>query len=367
MIDSYRHIVSNNITADAEGMSNEVILTFPSSEPVMSDPRIGATTVDAMNDSVRTYRTVVDDDIKAEYRRINQTFQKNIDTNWYDELGSFISVKRESGEDSFYRSPTGRLWIPSYIRVANTILANHLAPMYTGEICILGNPGMKPWDVVYIQDDYNDMQGPIEIDTVIHKMSRREGFTTRIVPNAVVYQQSYSSLLDPDFIQWAYYKGAIEGFWGATEGLLFGLPLGGIVKTIGSPGALYTIPIGPPQGGIPGFFSSRGSGGSLARGAGKGLLWLGRRAPAVGVILGGLEGFNDALSTWSGAVGRMFGGNVVHYSGLWLNGQHLQAGLDGLRQNTIQDHRLTRFSHGVQELIYPVGGAPGAEGGNVTY
>jgi hypothetical protein len=371
MVDSYRHIISNKITADAEGMANEVVLNFPSTYPLMTDPRIGATTFEALNDAVRSYRAVIDDDVKAEYRRVVETFQKNIDTNWYDEIGSFLSVKRAIGKDAivdFYRSPTDKLWIPSYIRVANTILANHLQPMYTGELCIVGQPGIKPWDVLYIQDDYNDMQGPIEVDTVIHKMSRSEGFTTKIVPNAVVYQQNYASLLDPDFIQWEYYKGWVKTAWGATEGLLFGLPLKSLAKWVG--GAAGTqralgMNLSYPRDAAALSDSNMTALKRGGRYAGRGLLWLGKRAPLVGIITGGIDGFGETLSTWTNATGRLFGGNVVHYSGLWLNGQHLQAGLDGMRTNTIQDHRMGRYKHAFQELIFQVGGAAGPEPGDL--
>lgn len=369
MVDSYRHIINNNITADAEGMANEVVLTFPPATPVMVDPRIGLTTFESMNKAVRSYRAVVDDDIKSEYRRVVQTFQKNIDTNWYDELGSFLSVKN-NGNPSFLRSATNRLWIPSYIRVANTVLANHLAPMYTGELCIMGNAAMKPYDVVYIQDDYNDMQGPIEIDTVIHKMSRREGFTTKITPSAVVYQQSYSSLLDPDFIQWEWYKGFMHIGYGAIEGLTFGIGIRSVAKAIAPGVPLAAGEHGPlPKDSVARFLSARSGDGvtkTLGKASGRGLLALGKRAPLIGTVLGGYLAFDDALDTWTGAVGRLFGGNVVNFSGLWLNGQVLQAGLDGLRQNTIQDHRMSRFKHGINEMIYPIGGAAGREPGLVA-
>jgi hypothetical protein len=359
----------------------------------MIDPRIGATSIKAMNEAVRSYRVVLDDDIKAEYRRVIQTFQKNIDTNWYDELQGFFSAKQAMGPSvvDYVRNPDGKLWIPSYIRVANTVLANHLQPMYTGELCILGNPAMKPWDVVYIQDDYNDMQGPIEIDTVIHKMSRREGFTTKIVPSTVVYQQNYAALIDPDFIQWEWYKGFMEMGWGALEGWAFGLPLRSVSKVIGNASGTKEalrdrkarvkgdavwdyqarnragsfVKAGSPDE-YNKFFSKPGALGKLGRGTGRGLLTLGRHAPLIGLGIGGLEGIYEGLSTWTNSVGRLFGGNVVHYLGLTLNGQHLQAGLDGMRLNSIRDHRMATFKLGLQELIYHTGGVAGSEPGEVT-
>ena len=36
--------------------------------------------------------------------------------------------------------------------------------MYSGEILVLGNPRIKPWDVCFVLDNYNNMSGPVEIN-----------------------------------------------------------------------------------------------------------------------------------------------------------------------------------------------------------
>lgn len=58
--------------------------------------------------------------------------------------------------------------------------------MYRGEISILGNPRIRPWDVCILSDSYNDISGPIEVESVVHMFSHETGFITEIKPNALV-------------------------------------------------------------------------------------------------------------------------------------------------------------------------------------
>lgn len=65
--------------------------------------------------------------------------------------------------------------------------------MYGGEIMVLGDARMKPWDICFLFDQYNEMSGPIEIKSVTHMFSFETGFLTEIVPNAVVIANESSS------------------------------------------------------------------------------------------------------------------------------------------------------------------------------
>lgn len=57
--------------------------------------------------------------------------------------------------------------------------------MYTGDIAIIGNPIIKPYDKVMIFDNYEDMQGMIEVETVVHSFTVDGGFTTSITPDLI--------------------------------------------------------------------------------------------------------------------------------------------------------------------------------------
>lgn len=65
-------------------------------------------------------------------------------------------------------------------------LAEAMRPMYRGELILRGNAGINPWDVVHITDAYNDMNGPIEVDSVTHHFTQEFGFVTSVTPNLFV-------------------------------------------------------------------------------------------------------------------------------------------------------------------------------------
>ena len=64
----------------------------------------------------------------------------------------------------------------------------------SGEILITGEPALKPYDVVFLYDSYNDMCGPLEVEQVTHIFSQETGFVTSIVPDLVVQTNEYMSM-----------------------------------------------------------------------------------------------------------------------------------------------------------------------------
>ena len=80
------------------------------------------------------------------------------------------------------------------LRYGMSSLIYGMKEMYSGEILVLGNPRIKPWDVCFVFDNYNDMAGPIEVKSVTHMFSFETGYLTEIVPNALVFGNETSSL-----------------------------------------------------------------------------------------------------------------------------------------------------------------------------
>lgn len=66
--------------------------------------------------------------------------------------------------------------------------------IYDGSILLRGNSRIKPWDVVFLWDKYNDICGPVEVEQVVEKFSFETGFVTEIKPNALVFANEVSSL-----------------------------------------------------------------------------------------------------------------------------------------------------------------------------
>ena len=72
------------------------------------------------------------------------------------------------------------------LRYGQASIMYGLKEMYKGEISMLGNPRIRPWDVCILADSYNDISGPVEVESVIHMFSHETGFITEIKPNALV-------------------------------------------------------------------------------------------------------------------------------------------------------------------------------------
>lgn len=71
-------------------------------------------------------------------------------------------------------------------RVALSHLKESLKDIYSGEIIVLGDPDIRAHDLVYIADVYERIYGLIEVEAVTHHFTAEDGFITSIVPNAVV-------------------------------------------------------------------------------------------------------------------------------------------------------------------------------------
>lgn len=67
--------------------------------------------------------------------------------------------------------------------VATNVLAGAMRPMYRNKLTILGR-NIKPWDYIYLNDKYTDMQGMLDVERVVHHYSASEGWVTNIVPHA---------------------------------------------------------------------------------------------------------------------------------------------------------------------------------------
>ena len=71
-------------------------------------------------------------------------------------------------------------------RIALSHLKENIKDIYGGELLIIGNPDIRPHDIVYIADVYERMYGLFEVEQVIHHFTSELGFVTSITPNALV-------------------------------------------------------------------------------------------------------------------------------------------------------------------------------------
>lgn len=71
-------------------------------------------------------------------------------------------------------------------KVTTNVLRQSVKDMYEGEICVIGDTSLKPYDRATIMDIYEDVSGDVEIETVIHSMNMETGFTTTFIPDLIV-------------------------------------------------------------------------------------------------------------------------------------------------------------------------------------
>ncbi len=71
-------------------------------------------------------------------------------------------------------------------RIALAHLKESLKDIYSGELWVIGNPDIRPHDLVYMGDLYTRTYGLFEVEAVTHHFTADLGFVTAIVPNAVV-------------------------------------------------------------------------------------------------------------------------------------------------------------------------------------
>lgn len=71
-------------------------------------------------------------------------------------------------------------------RIALAHLKESIKDIYSGEIMLVGNPDIRPHDLVYIADAYERVYGIFEVEQVVHHFTPEMGFITSVTPNAFV-------------------------------------------------------------------------------------------------------------------------------------------------------------------------------------
>lgn len=325
--DSDHHIVRNNIKASIDNMYNRVALAYPRSEPVyLSD-------IGKFN---RSYEMVADDNINDDHIRTYVSYQKNIDTNWWANcfrpmiLGkSAVSrgIRAITGIDEEDISPLHAL--PQYIRVANVILNNQVREMYTGELTVIGDPSVKPWDKVYLYDFENSMVGPFQVEQVIHHFSAKTGFVTTITPDLVTHCQNFQATLDTSYMNhifaWCMVKGFVSPFMGLVS------PAGAWYAKKAGAAIWGKVATQSMKAGLTKLGATKVAG-----------VALGSAVPVVGWgILIGWTAYDIAKGiglTFQKELGKLMGRQPISITPLTYYGKPLVAGLEGMRTDDIWVH-----------------------------
>lgn len=121
-------------------------------------------------------------------------------------------------------------------------LGEEMRKMYRGQLSLLGNAKIKPYDYIRVDDHHNLMYGIVEADRVVHSFHGESGYTTTVVPHMVVKVQEDRGM---DAAMWENFKCGAKSL-----GVTIGVTLGGqlAVGALLAPTAPFLI------GGLLAFF-----------------------------------------------------------------------------------------------------------------
>jgi hypothetical protein len=170
MITSEHDIIENGMIVNSDDVYNSIQVVFPEDSDNSN-----------FNGSVGFAKYEKTDEIKAD-DDLNKDFIKR------QTLVFHNAHKDLSGLD-----------LPEKYAVSS--LCRSLNNVYKGRIKILGRPGIKPHDIVFIYDSYNNVYGPVEVASIIHTFSYSTGWVTEIVPHMIVAPTTSTSVLHINAIQ----------------------------------------------------------------------------------------------------------------------------------------------------------------------
>lgn len=168
-----------------------------------------------------------EDDLQQVFldRNIYPSYQKiaNIDTS-ININGRPILDRSRSGEATTYR-------------VARASLKEYVKNMYGGKIVVTGDPTVKPYDYVNLDDVSSQIFGTVEVEKVVHTLNKSTGFLTTITPDPITIQNE-GVLHD---LNYSMYNLAIKKQAGLyVANTLFNLMFAGIVKLLSASEIAYT-------------------------------------------------------------------------------------------------------------------------------
>ncbi len=163
LVTSKQHIISNNIRASAKGTHNTV--------------------------SIQYGKSSFNKEIKQLVQEGDDVLTLSVDAALPDEEVRELFAQ--------YPNCQSELIAKNY---ATALLMRELKEVYRGELTIIGNPEVKPYDIVYIFDDYSDIMGPVEVEQVVHRFSQDTGFITEITPDLFVTANEWVNMTVTDMM-----------------------------------------------------------------------------------------------------------------------------------------------------------------------
>lgn len=166
LLTSNNHIIANNIRADARDVANTIVVKYQktSKKDLKKADLWGGISAAADADKEETFVLKLDNALPTDEIRVQIAEPINV-TN--DEIAK---------------------------RYALGLLCQNVKDIYKGDIQILGDASIRPYDICFCLDEVSDFVGPIEVEQVVHVFTRDGGFRTEITPDMVVVAAEWSLL-----------------------------------------------------------------------------------------------------------------------------------------------------------------------------
>jgi hypothetical protein len=190
-----------------------------------------AVTLNSRMKPVRQYHLVNGDNIIHNGITLNESFYNTVELNKKrTQANSGIPSQyiRLMNADNLIVSPKNLVGTPEFTNsYTASFLRDEIAKAYRGELVLLGNPDIEPYDVIMLLDTSTGLSGPVEVESVIHSFNLENGYITIVKPRALV--------IINDMIQ-APLSGAVASMLGQLQDYIDGYGVhtaAGIVGEIG--------------------------------------------------------------------------------------------------------------------------------------
>jgi murein DD-endopeptidase MepM/ murein hydrolase activator NlpD len=171
ILTSHNHIIQNNIRSSSLDTYNSVAIEYSNGTKITGIGLSG----------------LKKDDVVIEGDKLTST-KKGV-----FRLRADAGLPDEEVQEAYYQYPScmGDTMAEFY---ALGSLKTQLRDIYKGELVIIGNPSIKPYDVCYVFDEYTDMVGPVEVEQVVHYFSQETGFISEITPDMCVSINEWTTM-----------------------------------------------------------------------------------------------------------------------------------------------------------------------------
>lgn len=173
---SYSDIIENNISTSSEFMKTNAVGLYGLKGALgnMTTKRVGPIYADI--------------DIYSEYQK-----SMTVDTTFVSQyngalspLGTIVPFLNNILEDTNALVKYGIDNESIAFRITARALKDSVKEMYQGELITIGDPSVKPYDVMYLSDVYENMQGGCEVEAVTHVLNSQTGFTSSIYVDPMI-------------------------------------------------------------------------------------------------------------------------------------------------------------------------------------